>query len=131
MIVKKKPEMEVLFPGIEAGGFKIKPWTFEQFLNLLPAFIDVSATLKESGIKFENIEKLAQDPKKIILFLSAIKPAIPQIVAETIGMDVSEVKAMDFDRAASIALVILIMNAEKIKNFSGLGKTALKSLATS
>jgi len=130
-MIKKKPEMEVLFPGIVIGGFKIKPWTFEQFLNLLPAFIDISTNLNESGIKFENIEKLTEDPKKLILFFSAIKPVIPQIVAETIGLGALEVKAMDFDRAASIALVILIMNAEKIKNFSGLGKTALKSLASS
>jgi hypothetical protein len=130
-MVKKKSETEVLFPGMEIGGFKIKPWTFEQFLNLIPALIDVSTNLKEAGIKFENIEKLAEDPKKLISFFSAIKPAIPQIVAESIGLEVSEVKAMDFDDAASISLVVLIMNAEKIKNFSGLGKTALKSLATS
>lgn len=130
-MAKKKSETEILFPGVEIGGHKIKPWTFEQFLNLIPAFIDVSVSLKDKGIKFENIEKLAEDPKNLILFISAIKPVVPQIVAETIGLDVSEVKAMDFDRAASIALVILIMNAEKIKNFSGLGKTALKSLAAS
>lgn len=128
MAKQKKQEMEILSPGIRVGGYEVRPWTFEQFLNVLPSLISIGAILQEKQIDFDKIGELVKDPIKLSDLLRSIGSIVPTIVSETLGISIELVKKMDFDQATSIALVIFIQNAEKIKNFSGLGKTAFRSL---
>ena len=125
---KKKSETEILSPEIEVGKYKVKPWSFDQFINVLPSLVAVGEILKEKKILVNDIESLKEDTKKITELITAVGPLIPAIVARTLRVEVSEVNEMDFDQATTIALLILIQNAEKLKNFSGLGKSALQSL---
>jgi len=125
---KKKSEMEILSPEIEVGKYKVKPWSFEQFISVLPSLVAVGEILKEKKVFVDDIESLKKDAKKITELITAVGPLIPVIVAKTLRVEVSEVNEMDFDQATTIALLILIQNAEKLKNFSGLGKSALQSL---
>jgi len=125
---KKKSETEILSPEIEVGKYKVKPWSFDQFVAILPSLVAVGEILKEKKILVNDIESLKEDTKKITELITAVGPLIPAIVARTLRVEVSEVNEMDFDQATTIALLILIQNAEKLKNFSGLGKSALQSL---
>lgn len=127
---KKKSEMEILSPEIDVGEFKVRPWTFEQFLHLLPLLVGVVEVLKEQSISLDGLRNLKNDTQKIAQIITVIGPVIPAVVAETLKMEIKQVKEMDFDKATAVALVIFIQNAEKLKNFSGLGKTALQSLIT-
>lgn len=127
---KKKSETEILSPEMEVGSYKIKPWSFEQFVSVLPSLVEIGEILKEKKILIDDIELLRKEPKKIVELITAVGPLIPAIVAKTLRIEVSEVNGMDFDQATTIALLILIQNAEKLKNFSGLGKSALQSLMT-
>lgn len=137
MIEKKKKveksEQEILYPDIEVAGFKVRPWSFDQFFDMLPIFLQGSDILKANGISLEDFEGLAKerDTKKILSLLSVFRPIIPEVVSKTIGIEIETVKKMEFDRVISIALVILIQNAERIKNFSGLGKKAMETLTIS
>ena len=125
---KKKSETEILSPEIEVGKYKVKPWSFDQFISILPSLVAMGEFLKEKKIVVDDIELLKKDTKKITELITAVGPLIPAIVAKTLRVEVNEVNEMDFDQATTIALLILIQNAEKLKNFSGLGKSALQSL---
>ncbi len=125
---KKKSETEILSPEIEVGKYKVRPWAFDQFISILPSLASIGEILKEKGILIGDVESLKKDTKKITELVEAIGPLIPAIVAKTLRIEVSEVNGMDFDQATTIALLILIQNAEKLKNFSGLGKSAFQSL---
>ena len=125
---KKKSETEILSPEIEVGKYKVKPWAFDQFISVLPSLVAIGEILKEKKITVDDIKSLKEDTKKITELITAVGPFIPAIVAKTLRVEVSEVNKMDFDQATTIALLILIQNAEKLKNFSGLGKSALQSL---
>jgi len=130
-MANEKTEGQVLSPGIEVGGFKVKPWSFEQFFDLLPVFVKGSMILKEKGIGIKEFESLGEDPDKILSIVSSLGPIIPEVVARTVERSIEEVNKMEFDRVVSIALVVLIQNVERIKNFSGLAKAAMSSLVTS
>ena len=129
----KKSEQEVLYPDVMVSGFKVRPWSFDQFFDMLPIFLQGADILKTNGISFSDFEKLEEkrDTKEILSLLSVFRPIIPEIVSKTIGTEIETVKKMEFDRVISIALVILIQNAERIKNFSGLGKRAMEIVTIS
>lgn len=125
---KKKSETEILSPEIEVGKYKVRPWAFDQFISILPSLVGIGEILKEKKISLDDIESLKKDAKKITELIVAVGSFIPEIVAKTLRVEVKEVNRMDFDQATTIALLTLIQNAEKLKNFSGLGKSALRSL---
>ncbi len=129
----EKSEVGILHPDVQVAGYRVKPWSFDMFFDMMPVFLRGSEILKEQGITFENLENLGseKDVKKIIFTLRAVLPILPEIVGTTLGIKTEKVREMEFDRVISIALVILIQNAERIKNFFGLGKTALQTLITS
>lgn len=128
MATKKRSETSILSPEIEVSGFRIRPWTFEQFIDLLPSLIEIGEAIKSKGITLDAIGDLRNNPRLIADIATVLGPFIPVIVSKTLAIEPEKVKGMDFDRVTSIALVILIQNAEKLKNFSGLGKEALRSL---
>lgn len=125
---EEKNEGQILSPEIEVGGFKVKPWSFDQFFSMLPIFAGAAAMLKAKDISFSEFEKLTEDPEKLLKLICEAGPVAREMVAKTIKVEPEEVGKMEFDRVISIALVVLIQNAERIKNFSGLGKTAMSSL---
>lgn len=126
----KKTEQEILYPGIQVAGFKVLPWSFDQFFDMLPVFLKGSDILKQNGIGMSDLEGLVErkDIEKIISTLILFRPILPEIVSKTVGIEIEDVKRMEFDRVISITLVILIQNAERIKNFSGLSKKAIVAI---
>lgn len=130
----EKTDQEVLFPEVEVGGVKVRPWTLKQFFGLLPVFMRMAEVLKEKGVELDQFEGLKDDSEgvqKLFAVLSNLSDAVPEInevIARTIERTVEEVEKMEFDRSISIALVIIIQNAERIKNFSGLARSAVESL---
>ncbi len=129
---KKKNESEILHPEIEVAGVKVRPWTYDQFFDMLPLFLEASKTLKGRGIGLKDFETATGDgdAEKILSLLLIFRPVIPDVVALTLGKEAEEIRRMEFDSVISIALMILIQNAERIKNFSGLGKMAMQALVT-
>ena len=127
----EKNEGQILSPEMEISGFKVKPWSFDQFFAMLPIFASAASILKAKGISFSKLEKMAEDPEKLLNLICEAGPVAREMVAKTIGMSPDEVGKLEFDRVISVALVILVQNAERIKNFSGLGKIAMSSLTVS
>jgi len=128
---EKKSDTEVLFPETEMYGIKIRPWTYDQFISILPEVSKVAAQLKENNIRMEDLEKIKDgEEEKILDFFARLLPLLPavDIVSKTIEVDKEEVKKWEFDKTSSIFLMIIIKNASRIKNSFGLGLTAMKSM---
>jgi len=130
-IEEKKPDAEILFPDQEVYGVKVRPWTFNQFVSILPDLLNIRKGLKENGIEIGELENLKDDDEgKILEFLVKLLPLIPAttIVAKTIKEEIEKVEEWEFDKTAGIFLVILIQNAGRIKNFFGLGLRAMQAV---
>jgi hypothetical protein len=130
-IEEKKSDVEILFPDQEVYGVKVRPWTFSQFVSILPDLLGIRKNLKENGIEIGELENLREDDEgKILDFLVKLLPMIPAttIVAKTIKEDVNKIEEWEFDKTAGIFLVILIQNAGRIKNFFGLGLKAMREV---
>jgi len=133
-MTQEKTDEQILFPEVEVGGVKVRPWTLKQFFGLLPVFMRMAEVLKEKGVAFDQFEGLKDDEEgvqKLFAILSNLSDAVPEInevIARTIERPIEEVEAMEFDRSISIALMIIIQNVERIKNFSGLTRSAVGAL---
>lgn len=124
-------DVEVLFPEQEFYGVKVRPWTFNQFVSLLPVLMQARKELKAHGIEIDNLNKLKdEDQEQILDFLVRLLPLIPAVgvVSKTVGINIEEVEKWEFDKTATIFLIILIQNAGRVKNFFGLGLTAMKTI---
>jgi len=131
---EEKNEAQILFPEIEAGGFKVRPWSLKQFFTLMPTFVKIAEALNARGVTwgaFEDMAKGTGERAKLWEILADLEPFLPGIIGVTVGCSAKEAEEMEFDRALSISLVILIQNVERVKNFSGLAKVATESLLTS
>ena len=130
---EEKNEAPILFPEIEAGGFRVRPWSLKQFFTLMPTFVQIAEALNARGVTWGAFEDMIKGTERARLWeiLADLEPFLPGIIGVTVGCSAKEAEEMEFDRALSIALVILIQNVERIKNFSGLAKVATQSLLTS
>ncbi|MCJ7663034.1 MAG: hypothetical protein MUO24_02200 [Desulfobacterales bacterium] len=133
-MTQEKTDEQILFPEVEVGGIKVRPWTLKQFFGLLPIFMRMAEVLKEKGVALDQFEGLKDDEEgvqKLFAILSNLSDAVPEInevIARTVELPIKEVEAMEFDRSISIALMIIIQNVERIKNFSGLTRSAVGAL---
>lgn len=126
--LEKKRDAEVLFPEQEIYGEKLRPWSYDQFVSVMPVFKAASDMIKQKGINFETIEKLwsERDIPGLIGILLEAMPFIPEIMLRGNGIEKEKSGSWDFDKTISIFLLILIQNAGRVKNFSGLGSQAKK-----
>jgi hypothetical protein len=126
---KKPSESEILFPDISVAGLKIRPWTFGQFMDMLPVFRKAADRLLEIGIGKNDIDEALSDPSKMLEFVSIILPISGEVIAKTVGVSEEEVRDWPIDKAVQVLIVILSENAGRIKNSFGLGISVLKTLS--
>lgn len=130
-MAKEKKE-SILFPDTNVCGEKVRPWTYSQFVAILPALEKTVGILEQHGITWEKFSE-AVDQKKVrelIGTVSVLLPVIPGVVSKTLAVDESAVEKWDFDKATAVFLVIMIQNARRLKNFLGLGLMAIREMKT-
>jgi len=127
---KKQPETEVLFPDMVIDGVRIRPWTFDQFIDLLPIFRELAEYLKKSGIEVKDVNEAVDDPSKMMDLIMALAPLAGKVVAVSVGVTEEEVRGWAADKAIRVLIVIFTQNANRLKNCFGLGLTAMKVLTT-
>ena len=111
----KKSEIDILFPEIEVEGYKIRPWTFGQLVDMSPIFRAIMAEAIKDGITFENIDKSV--PSLVMIAL----PYAPDVISKTLEIDREEVRGWrELNKATVVLLTIITQNLEHIKNSSGL-----------
>ena len=132
---EEKKETEVLFPEVEVYGVKVRPWTFEQFMKIIPLLKSAYVLFKEKSIQWENVEKAldAKDPGLLVEtgmidVFSDLMPRLPEFIALSLSLDRDEIVKWDFGKVFSVAFVIISQNAGRIKNLSGLGTMVFQAL---
>jgi hypothetical protein len=120
---KEKTDAEVLFPEVEAGGFKVGPWTLGNVIDLAPIFRAMAVVVKERGIKPAEAEK------RIPELLELALPFAPQIISVTVGITPAEARNLSVPRASVILLTIVSQNLEHLKNFFGLDLPKFRTVA--
>ena len=74
----------------------------------------------------EQIKDLTGDPKKLVTLMFEFLPFLSPVVSVTIGIPEEEIKEWEFDKFLRFALVVLIQNASKLKQFMVLLNSTLK-----
>ncbi len=121
---EEKKDEEILFPEREIYGVKLHPWTWDEFISILPLLVDIRSGMKKGNVKLEDLLKLKdQTEDEVIGFITTALPLFPapEIISRTTDIPIEEVKKWIFDKTASIFFIILIQNAARVKNLFGLG----------
>jgi hypothetical protein len=113
-------------PHIEIDNLQLKPWSNLQFRNLIPTLEEVYNLFEQSGITFEKVTQ--KDNKTILLIIKIVYPFLSKIISETIGLSIEEVEVWEFDRSAILGLHILILNAQRMKEFLKMSVTMMSPL---
>lgn len=111
---KRKNEVTVLLHEVEVGGFFIKPWSFGRFKKVYPSLLGIIPALKGLDLTPETAQEMlaAQGPG----IIGDILPMMTGLIAATLDIPEADVDEMAFDQAATIGLVIVSQNIERIKN---------------
>lgn len=116
---KIKADTEVLFPGVEVEGYKVKPWRFGELADLSPMLGEIVQKVQAYGIK--SLKDLSI---RMVEVIPLILPYTPSIAAKTLGISEDEVRAWPINKATMILLTIMNQNLEYLKNCFGLAKMA-------
>jgi hypothetical protein len=122
----RKPEMEVLFPDMVVEGYKVKPWTWNQLIGVLPIFSGMIDDIEASGLEIDDLDPT--NPKKLLKCLGLLGPYAPDVVAKTLGIERSEVDSWEGAKIMNIFIVVLVQNAHRLKNSLSLGMSQLGSI---
>lgn len=132
--LEKRSEMVDLFGEAEIEKYKIKPWTVTQFVKLSPILKHIANALKEEGfdISQADIQKInlgaevtvADIVKYLTLGIDIIGPAIPELIAVSARIEISEAEELEWGPALALTARIIAFNWDHIKNWLGqiLGK---------
>jgi len=131
-VTSKQPQktgFDVLFPEIKVEGYDVKPWTFRQGKQLMPA---VSRIIEKVGRYLEGIkgeggnggsleDVIGRYPVHMIVgtILPEILDEAPEVVSVSLGITDDEVQEMPMAKVT--ALSILIENSEYLFGFFGKG----------
>lgn len=106
-------DLEILFPEVNVGGFVVKPWSWQQFVQLAPLIAEAVEKLKQSEFDFERF-----DPQQLARLLPDLGDIVPRIIGLTVGCDAEKIEALPFGVVGRLAFTIFSQNAEQIRNFT-------------
>ena len=130
----KRSEMVEVFGQAEIDKYTIKPWTVSQFVKLSPILKQIAKALKEEGfdVSQADIKKINLDMditatdilKYLTMGIDIVGPNIPQLIAISVRIDLSEAEEIEWGPALAVAAKIIALNWDHIKNWLGqiLGK---------
>jgi hypothetical protein len=117
-LVVEKSEVAVLFAENQVGPYTIKPWTLKQFQEVYPALRVIVAKLMEQGLTVANLDTFFLE--RGLEAMEVLLPEMPQLIAATLRIDLTEAEEMDWGLAAVVGLKILLQNTGPLKNLSSL-----------
>lgn len=102
----------------EVLGYRVKPWTLKQLIQVMPILDRLAGDLKEKNISWENLDRLIEEHGVLVLkdLLQAVLPALPEFLAISLRKDKEEMEELDLGRAMQIGVKVLALNIEHLKN---------------
>lgn len=129
--MSNKTDEQVLFPEQDIEGYKVRPWTFGQAVDLAPTLDKIVSILKQEGVgdyvlslasKGKDLkveEELGMMVSKISGLVPKLLPHAPNVVMVSLGIKEDEWRAMSLSKATALFLGICTANMEYLKNFYG------------
>lgn len=104
------------------AGYSIKPWTIKQLLLVMPILDTLIKELKDQGVTLDNLGEIfeGQGLGAVKDIIQTILPQFPEFLAITLRIDRGEAEELDLGLALHLAVQVLAMNLEHLKNAFGL-----------
>jgi len=112
---------------IQMDGFEVRAWTSTQLMQLSPTLEKLVSLFLEKNISLSGLFDLSNDPQKLMGTFFEFLPLFPNIVSISLGVEEQEVKNWPFDKLFRLIMIVMVVNATKIKEFILLLNTTLKS----
>jgi len=115
---KKRSDEEILFPEVEIGGFKIKPWSFGVLFEISEMLDAIFVKLDQRNVdlKFNFDEGLASNMPKFIRIAAIAAPEVKAILAITIDVNDEVIENLDMKTGMNLLITIFKQNFETLKN---------------
>lgn len=121
----KKVGGQNLLDENEIEGISIRPWSFKQVTDLLPWAQKILLLVREAKISVEVLKRFMDKPREniedVVGILEYALPLMPELVEKTCGIPAQEVEEWNFDKTLKVVLLILHMNADRLKSLFAFG----------
>jgi hypothetical protein len=99
-------------------GYTVKPWTIKQLLQVTPILKDLAKKLGEMGITLDNFGDMvaSQGVQGLAGLIDLILPRLPEFLAISLRVSREEAEEMDLGLALRLAVKVLALNVEHLKN---------------
>jgi len=106
----------------QVDGFTIKPWTIKQLLLVMPILDALVEKFKDQGVTLDNLGELfeSQGLGAIKDLIQTILPRLPEFLAITLRIDQEQAEELDLGLGMQLAIKVLRMNVDHLKNAFGL-----------
>ena len=106
----------------QVNGFTVKPWTIKQLILVMPILDALVQELKTQGVTLDNLGEMFESQglaaaKDII---QVILPRLPEFLAITLRIDQEQAEELDLGLGMQLAVKVLRMNVDHLKNAFGL-----------
>lgn len=118
----------------EILGYRIKPWTLKQLIQVMPILDHLAGELRAQNISLEGLERLLEQRGIMVLLtlLQAALPQLPDFLAISLRAERAEMEELDLGQAMQIAAKILALNVAHLKNAFDLvlGQAGIRQMGT-
>ncbi|MBM4286897.1 MAG: hypothetical protein FJ135_01895 [Deltaproteobacteria bacterium] len=98
-------------------GYTVKPWTVKQLIQVTPVLKDLAEKLGEMGITLDNWDAVAsQGLQGLAGLIEMILPHLPQFLAASLRLPLTEAEELDLGLALKLAVRVLALNVDHLKN---------------
>jgi hypothetical protein len=99
-------------------GYAIKPWTIKQLLQVTPILKDLAQKMGDLGVTLDNFGDTvtSQGVQGLAGLIDLILPQIPEFLAVSLRLSQEEAEEMDLGLALNLAVKVLALNVEHLKN---------------
>ena len=102
----------------EVLGYRVRPWTLKQLIQVMPILDRMVGELQEKNISLDSLERLIEEHGVLVLkdLLQAALPALPDFLAISLRTEKAEMEELDLGQAMQIGVKILALNVDHLKN---------------
>jgi len=102
----------------EVLGYRVKPWTLKQLIQVMPILDRLAGELQAKNISFEGLDRLIEEHGVLVLkdLLQAALPELPDFLAISLRQEKAEMEELDLGQAMQIGVKILALNVDHLKN---------------
>ena len=102
----------------EVLGYRIKPWTLKQLIQVMPILDRLAGELQKKSISLEGLDRLIEEHGVLVLkdLLQAALPELPDFLAISLRQEKVEMEELDLGQAMQIGVKVLALNVDHLKN---------------